>query len=60
MNFTGGRVSYLAPLPLPTGQPAEDYAHAIGEVNDTYLTFGVGLPPVFGWQLLLGLCFFEG
>ena len=27
-NFTGGRVSYLAPLPLPTGQPAEDYAHA--------------------------------
>lgn len=54
-NFTGGRVSYLAPLPLPTGQPAEDYAHAIGEVNDTYLTFGVGLPAVFGWQMIVGL-----
>ena len=55
IGFTGGRVSYLAPLPLPTGQPAEDYAHAIGEVNDTFLTFGVGLPPVFSWQLLIGL-----
>src|SRR5690554_7781701 len=25
------------------------------ELNDTYLDFGVGLPPVFGWQLTLGL-----
>lgn len=58
MNFTGGRVSYLAPLPLPTGQPAEDYAHAIGEVNDTFLTFGVGLPPAFSWQMILGGTFF--
>ncbi|TBU76690.1 hypothetical protein DNK06_15470 [Pseudomonas daroniae] len=57
VGFPGGLVSYLAPLPLPTGQPAQDYAHAVGEVNDTYLDFGVGLPPVFGWQLTLGLPF---
>lgn len=57
VGFPGGQVSYLAPLPLPTGQPAQDYAHAVGEVNDTYLNFGVGLPPVFGWQVTLGLPF---
>ncbi len=57
VGFPGGQVSYLAPLPLPTGQPAQDYAHAVGEVNDTYLDFGVGLPPVFGWQLTLGGAF---
>ncbi|TDW53702.1 hypothetical protein [Oceanimonas baumannii] len=56
-TFAGGQVSYLAPMPLPTGQPAQDYAHAVGEINDTYLTFGVGLPQVFGWQLSLGLIF---
>lgn len=54
-TFSGGRVSYLSPLPLPTGLPARDHAHAAGELNDTYLDFGVGLPPVFGWQLTLGL-----
>jgi len=54
VGFPGGLVSYLAPLPLRTGQPAQDYAHAVGEVNDIYLDFGVGLPPVFGWQLTLG------
>jgi len=59
-GFPGGQVSYLAPLPLPTGEPAHDYAHAIGEVNDTYLGFGAGLPPVFGWQLRLGGPFFVG
>ena len=53
--FPGGRVSYLAPLPLPTGLPAQDYAHAVGEVNDTYLDFGAGLPNVFSWQFRLGL-----
>ena len=55
VSFVGGQVNYLAPLPLPTGQPAEDYARAVGEVNDVYLTFGTGLPAVFGWQLLIGL-----
>ncbi|MCC4266192.1 hypothetical protein LL240_17305, partial [Oceanimonas baumannii] len=50
-TFPGGQVSYLAPMPLPTGQPAQDYAHAVGEVNDIYLSFGAGMPTVFGWQL---------
>ncbi|MCC4265891.1 hypothetical protein LL240_15740, partial [Oceanimonas baumannii] len=49
-TFAGGQVSYLAPMPLPTGQPAQDYVHAVGEVNDIYLSFGVGLPIVSGWQ----------
>jgi hypothetical protein len=52
--FPTGQVVYLAPLPLPTDLPAQDYGHAVGEVNDTYLDFGVGLPAVFGWQMTLG------
>ncbi|WP_244900111.1 hypothetical protein [Oceanimonas baumannii] len=53
-TFAGGRVNYLAPMPLSTGEPGQDYAHAVGEINDTYLTFGVGLPQVFSWQLNIG------
>ncbi|OYD21023.1 hypothetical protein B6S09_17885 [Oceanimonas baumannii] len=41
-------------MPLSTGEPGQDYAHAVGEINDTYLTFGVGLPQVFSWQLNIG------
>ena len=52
--FPSGQVTYLAPLPLPTDLPAQDYGHAVGEVNDAYLDFGVGLPAVFGWQMTLG------
>ncbi|HHK4967915.1 TPA: hypothetical protein ACQT0V_003450 [Pseudomonas aeruginosa] len=52
--FSSGLVSYLAPLPLPTVQPAQDYSHAVGEVNDTYLDFGTGLPNAFAWQVRLG------
>lgn len=55
IGFPSGLVSYLAPLPLPTGSPTQDYAHAVGEVNDIYLDFGVGLPNVFAWQTKLGL-----
>ncbi len=56
-TFFSGQVTYLAPLPLPTDLPPQDYGHAVGEVNDTYLDFGVGLPAVFGWQAGLGLPF---
>jgi len=52
--FPSGQITYLAPLPLPTQHPAQDYSHAVGEMNDTYLDFGTGLPQVFGWQMLLG------
>ncbi|NQD93937.1 hypothetical protein HP532_14905 [Pseudomonas sp. CrR25] len=55
--FPSGQITYLAPLPLPTQHPAQDYSHAVGEVNDTYLDFGTGLPQVFGWQVLIGLPF---
>lgn len=53
-SFPSGRLTFLAPLPLPTGLPPTDHGHAVGEVNDRYLNFGVGLPPVFGWQVTLG------
>ncbi|WP_349972808.1 hypothetical protein [Pseudomonas caspiana] len=53
-TFPTGQVVYLAPLPLPTDLPAQDYGHAVGDLNDTYLDFGVGLPAVFGWQMTLG------
>jgi hypothetical protein len=56
-TFPTGQVVYLAPLPLPTDLPAQDYGHAVGDVNDTYLDFGIGLPAVFGWQMTLGIPF---
>lgn len=53
-NFPSGQVIYLAPVPLPTKMPAQDYGNAIGEVNDAYMGFGLGLPAVFSWQITLG------
>ncbi|KFE57269.1 hypothetical protein [Pseudomonas syringae] len=53
-TFPTGQVTYLAPVPLPTGLPAQDYGHAVGELNETYMDFGVGMPAVFGWQMTLG------
>lgn len=52
--FPSGQLTFLAPLPLPTGLPPVGHGHAVGAVNDRYLDFGVGLPPVFGWQMTLG------
>jgi hypothetical protein len=56
-TFPTGQVVYLAPLPLPTDLPAQDYGHAVGEINNTYMDFGVGLPSVFAWQMGLGAPF---
>ena len=53
-TFPTGQVVYLAPLPIPTDLPAQDYGNAVGQLNETYLDFGVGLPAVFGWQMTLG------
>ncbi|SEN67601.1 hypothetical protein SAMN04487857_1364, partial [Pseudomonas sp. ok272] len=50
--FPSGRVTYLAPLPLPS--PLPPYGPHIGELNDTYMDFGMGLPQVFSWQVTLG------
>ncbi|MDI5932587.1 hypothetical protein, partial [Halomonas kalidii] len=56
----GGRITYLAPLPLSTGQPPLDMSKAVSELNDTWLDFGGGgWPNVFGWQLITsGWCGF--
>ncbi|WP_445177947.1 hypothetical protein [Pseudomonas sp. McL0111] len=50
--FTGGKITYLAPLPLPTPMPP--YGPHIGELNDVYMDFGLGSPQVFMWQMTLG------
>lgn len=56
--FPSGRLTFLAPRPLPTGVPPVDHGHAVGEVNDCYLDFGTGATSVFGWQMTLGGPFF--
>ncbi|WP_183129232.1 hypothetical protein [Pseudomonas prosekii] len=53
--FLGGRITYLAPLPLPTLIPP--HGPHIGELNDVYMDFGLGWPEVFSWQVILGLPF---
>ena len=53
--FPSGRLTYLAPLPLPTG--AQPYCPYISGYNDTYLDFGDGDPNVFSYQYSLGVPF---
>jgi hypothetical protein len=50
--FPSGKLTYLAPLPLPTPMPA--YGPHIGELNDVFMDFGLGYPQVFTWQVTLG------
>ena len=50
--FPSGRITYLAPLPLPTAMPP--HGPHIGEMNDVYMDFGLGSPEVFSWQVILG------
>src|SRR5690554_5041083 len=52
-SLPGGRIVFLAPLPLPTGEPALNEG-AISELNDTWLDYGAGWPGIFGNQLILG------
>lgn len=56
--FPSGRLTFLSPLPLPTGLPPVDHGHAVGEVSGGYLDFGTGVTPVFGIQMVLGGPFF--
>jgi hypothetical protein len=53
--FPSGKITYLAPLPLPTPLPPR--GPHIGELNDVYMDFGLGSPEVFFWQVVLGLPF---
>ncbi|MFJ2714536.1 hypothetical protein ACIOZM_27300 [Pseudomonas sp. NPDC087346] len=50
--FPSGKITYLAPLPLPTSMPP--YGPHIGELNDVHMDFGLGYPQVFMWQMTLG------
>jgi hypothetical protein len=54
-SFPGGQVIYLSPAPLPTNRLAQDYGNAVGEVNGTYMDFGLGMPTVFSWQTKIGV-----
>jgi hypothetical protein len=53
--FPSGRITYLAPLPLPTALPP--HGPHIGEFNEVFMDFGLGSPEVFSWQVILGLPF---
>ena len=50
--FPSGKMTYLAPLPLPTPMPP--YGPHIGELNDVYMGFGLGSPQIFSWQVIFG------
>jgi hypothetical protein len=50
--FPGGRITYLAPLPLPT--PLPPHGPHIGELNEVCMDFGLGSPQIFSWQVILG------
>ena len=50
--FQSGKITYLAPLPLPTALPP--HGPHIGELNEVYMDFGLGSPQVFSWQVILG------
>ncbi|MEO6680054.1 MAG: hypothetical protein ABIO21_22150 [Pseudomonas sp.] len=50
--FPSGKITYLAPLPLPT--PIPPHGPHIGELNEVYMDFGLGSPEVFSWQVVLG------
>ena len=50
--FPSGKITYLAPLPLPTALPP--HGPHIGELNEVYMDFGLGSPQVFMWQMTLG------
>jgi len=53
-SFPTGRLTYLAPKPLPTGELPVDYGRAVGAVTAHYLDFGVGNSFAFAWQMVLG------
>ncbi|MGY0553987.1 hypothetical protein ACW17M_12335 [Vreelandella sp. 2A-K22] len=52
-----GRITYLAPSPLPTAHEALDQNGTISNLNEAYLDVGGGYMDAFGWQLLIGVTF---
>ncbi|MDY6842070.1 MAG: hypothetical protein SV429_11355 [Pseudomonadota bacterium] len=57
-SFPTGRLTYLAPKPLPTGALPVDYGRVVGTVTEHYLDLGVGKSFAFAWQMVLGGPFF--
>ncbi|KKN86780.1 hypothetical protein LCGC14_0265750 [marine sediment metagenome] len=54
-TIPGGRITYLAPKPLPTGHKALDLNSTISTFNETCLDIGGGYSTAFGWQLMIGV-----
>lgn len=54
-TIPGGRITYLAPKPLPSGHKALDLNSTISTFNETCLDIGGGYSTVFGWQLIIGV-----
>ncbi|WP_244911129.1 hypothetical protein [Halomonas heilongjiangensis] len=52
------KITYLAPLPLPTDLSPVDFSRVVGEMNDAWLDYGVGSPNVFGYQFAIGVPLF--
>jgi len=50
--FSSGRITYLAPLPLPT--PLPPHGPHIGDLNEVFMDFGLGSLQIFSWQVILG------
>lgn len=57
-GLPGGKIIFLAPHPLPTGEPALNEG-AVSELNDSWLDYGAGWPGVFGNQLIIALSFWS-
>lgn len=57
-RLPGGKIIFLAPHPLPTGEPALNEG-AVSELNDTWLDYGDGWFGVFGNQLIIALSFWS-
>ncbi|NUT75914.1 hypothetical protein HNO86_12760 [Pseudomonas sp. C1C7] len=52
-SFSGGRITFMAPLPLPTLLPP--FGPHIGEFTDVHMDFGSGSPKVYFWQVTFGV-----
>lgn len=55
--FPSGKITYLAPKPLPTGHQTLDLNGTISTLNEAWLDVGGGYSDVYGWQLLTGVAF---
>ncbi|WP_445011373.1 hypothetical protein [Vreelandella stevensii] len=57
-RLPAGKIIFLAPHPIPTGEPALNEG-AISDLNNSWLDYGAGWPGVFGNQLIIAWCFWS-